>query len=203
MRFQPKAEQGEGECRPQLPPAFTRASPTGFALEAPRGAGWDFALSADVKGNASVKLGKEELADLDAKLTADLVVTILPRGQLDLITTEPGPIDVDFDEIPVGKDFRTVMIEWSGALKIGMKKVGKLTLPFKGFDLSIPFPSSQGLNEALAVLTGPQAWGDKKQAPYGQDQRARHVLVHCALRRDVPRNRGDAKERTRARPLDS
>src|SRR3990170_2686026 len=188
------------------PPAFTRASPTGFALEAPRGAGWDFALSADVKGNASVKLAgeklfdwepgfhfglrfkdfkvvaettldnttpnrpkvrkstikprltlvgagflpvsipvsftantvgekivlrghmtafslKEELADLDAKLTADLVVTILPRGQLDLIAPEPEPIDVDFDEIPLGKGFRTVKIEWSGEITVRMKKV--------------------------------------------------------------------------------
>lgn len=43
------------------PPAFTRASPTGFTLEAPRGAGWDFALSGDVKGRASVKVDGEKV----------------------------------------------------------------------------------------------------------------------------------------------
>lgn len=231
------------------PPAFTQASDKSLALELPRGAGWDVAISGDVKGRASVKtagqtlfswspglhLGlqiknfkvvaqaaldtsrpnrpklagstirpsltlagggflpvsvplsftfqtegeklvlrghmtgvalKEELSGLDAKLTADLVVSLLPRAVVDPFPV--GPAGLDY-EIPLGEDGRTLRVELNGKLKVRLKKVGKLTVPFKGFDLTIPFPSPHGLDELLAPLAGnlPQPWGDGKPAPAG------------------------------------
>ncbi len=115
----------------------------------------------------AVKL-KEELSDLDATLTADLVISLLPRGFIDVNTLEPQAGSVDVDDIPIKGDFRTVKVEFSGRLKASLKRVGSISVPFRGFDLAIPFPSPQNLDDMLKQVSGaPNRWGDTKPAPYG------------------------------------
>jgi hypothetical protein len=234
------------------PPALTKASSNAFTFAAPGGAGWNFSISGDVKGNAWVKVGgtkiftwspglhfglrirkfkvvtsvtldtsrpnrpkittseiqpslqisgggflpvsipisftfspepdklvmrgrmtgvdlKEKLSGLGAKLTADIVVSVLRRGEIDVMVPEPEPVDVDVDAIPLGRNFQTLKIEFNGRLRISLKKIGKLSVPFQGFDLSIPFPASEGLGEVFTLLSNdiPQRWGDERRAPYG------------------------------------
>lgn len=233
------------------PPAFVRASKAGFRFEQPRGAGFDFAISADVSGKASVKAGgttifswspgfhfglrledfkvvaeatlnstrpnrptvvratvrpslalrgggflpvslpisfttetkgetiilrgtmtgvklKEELSGLDARLTADLVISLLPRGFVDVNMPAPQAGGVDIDDIPIKGDFRTVKVEFSGRLKAGLKRVGSISVPFELFDLAFPFPSPQSLDDMLRQVSGaPNRWGDTTPAPYG------------------------------------
>jgi len=66
---------------------------------------------------------KQALEGLDAKLTADLVISILPQGFVDLSVPEPEPVDIDLDEVPVGKDLRTLKIEFSGTLRASLERV--------------------------------------------------------------------------------
>ena len=232
------------------PPAFVRASKAGFKLEQPRGTGFDFAISADVSGKASVKAGgttlfswspgfhfglrienfkvvaeteldstrpnrptvmratvrpsfalrgrgflpvslpvsftaetrgetiilrgtmtsvglKESLSELDAKLTADIVITLLPRGVIDLNAPEPQ-FGVDVDDVPIKGDFRAVKVEFNGRLKASLKRVGSISVPFKLLDIAIPFPSPPSLDDMLRQISGaPKRWGDTKRAPYG------------------------------------
>jgi hypothetical protein len=233
------------------PPALTNAASDAFTIATPRGGGWSFAISGDVKGNAWVKVGgqkiftwspglhfglrirdfkivtgvtldvtrpnrpkiasaqikpsfeiggsgflpvsipvsftvtpeadklvmngrmtgvdlKEELSGLGAKLTADVAISLLRRGQIDLIVPEPEPLDVDVDEIPLGDDFQTLKIEFKGQLRLRLDRIGRVTMPFAGFDLSIPFPAGEGLAEVFTRLSSdmPQRWGDEKPAPY-------------------------------------
>jgi hypothetical protein len=111
---------------------------------------------------------RQALGQLDAKLTADLVISLLPHGILDLSVPEPEPVDIDFDEIPVGPDLRTLKIEFSGQLRVALENVGTVSVPFRGFDLAIPFPSPRGLDEVFTQISNdvPRRWGDDRRAPY-------------------------------------
>lgn len=110
---------------------------------------------------------KDALGALDAKLTADLVISVLPRGLVDLDPS--GLFDFDFDDIPLGPDFRTLKIQLRGQLRVRLERVGRLTVPFPGLEYEVPFPSPQSLDEAFAQLSGryPLRWGDEQRAPMG------------------------------------
>lgn len=237
------------------PPALTKASAEAFSIAAPSGSGWSFSILGDVKGDASVKIGgnnvfswspglhfglsirdfkiisdvtldvtrqnrpkivtaaidpsfkiggsgflpvsipisftftphadklvmsghmtgvnlKEELSGLDAKLTADITISLLRRGQIELIVPEPEPVDIDIDEIPLGQNFQTLKIELKGDLRVSLERVGRVGMSFEGFDLSIPFPAIEGLEEVFTRLSEdmPQRWGDETPAPYGEGE---------------------------------
>lgn len=248
--FSLKLKNANAKINMSSPPAFVRASKAGFKFELPRGAGFDFALSADVSGKASVKAGgttifswspgfhfglriedfkmvaeaaldstrpnrptvvrssiqpslklrggglfpvslpisfiaetrgetiilrgkmssvklKEALSGLDARLTADIVITLLPRGLIDLNAPEPQ-LPVDVDDAPIKGDFRTVKVELTGRLKASLKRVGSINVPFNLFEMAIPIPSPPALDDMLKQVSGePKRWGDTKPAPYG------------------------------------
>src|SRR5581483_9557339 len=114
----------------------------------------------------AVKL-KEELSGLDAKLTADLAISLLPRGLLDAVAGESN-LGLDVDDIPIKGDLRPVKVELDGTLKAGLKKVGSICVPFKGIEVAITFPSGASIDDMLKPLSGePRRWGDAKRAPYG------------------------------------